>query len=190
MGVGRRAILQLCAVARPEVSDGQPAAGLRSLVVGFEGAHRYGRAFVLTMHPYIIGRPGRLLMLERLIEHIKDLPQRPVLPRNRRGKSVDHRYLSLFDQSPCLYPEERRTVRLYVVESLRLRPCADAYLELYLVIVFVRLHHVVAGIDDHAEIVTALLGLPCEAHICGFVPPQESQSSHCYAAGLTRQRIG
>ena len=41
---------------------------------GFEGAHRYGRAFVLTMHPYVIGRPGRLLMLERLIEHIKSFP--------------------------------------------------------------------------------------------------------------------
>ena len=38
---------------------------------GFEGALHYGRAFVLTMHPYIIGRPGRLLMLERLIDHIK-----------------------------------------------------------------------------------------------------------------------
>ena len=40
----------------------------------FEGAYRYGRSFVLTMHPYIIGRPGRLLMLERLIDHIKSFP--------------------------------------------------------------------------------------------------------------------
>ena len=41
---------------------------------GFEGALHYGRAFVLTMHPYIIGRPRRLLMLERLIDHIKSFP--------------------------------------------------------------------------------------------------------------------
>ena len=41
---------------------------------GFEGAHHYGRSFVLTMHPYVIGRPGRLLMLERLIDHIKTFP--------------------------------------------------------------------------------------------------------------------
>jgi len=40
----------------------------------FEGLYRYGRAFTLTMHPQYIGRPGRLLMLERLIEHIKSFP--------------------------------------------------------------------------------------------------------------------
>jgi peptidoglycan/xylan/chitin deacetylase (PgdA/CDA1 family) len=37
----------------------------------FEGAHHYGRSFVLTMHPWITGRPGRLRMLERLIGYIK-----------------------------------------------------------------------------------------------------------------------
>ena len=40
----------------------------------FEGAYRYCSAFILTMHPYVIGRPGRLLMLERLIDHIKSFP--------------------------------------------------------------------------------------------------------------------
>ena len=40
----------------------------------FEGAHHYGRSFVLTMHPWIIGRPGRLRMLERLIGYIKGFP--------------------------------------------------------------------------------------------------------------------
>jgi len=40
----------------------------------FDGLYRYGRAFVLTMHPQYIGRPGRLLMLERLIEYIKTFP--------------------------------------------------------------------------------------------------------------------
>ena len=34
----------------------------------FEGMYHYGRSFVLTMHPYVIGRPGRLRMLSRLIE--------------------------------------------------------------------------------------------------------------------------
>ncbi len=41
---------------------------------GFEGAYHYGRAFVLTMHPHIIGRPGRLRMLERLIAYMKSMP--------------------------------------------------------------------------------------------------------------------
>ena len=38
----------------------------------FEGAYHYGRSFVLTMHPYVIGRPGRLRMLERLIGYIRE----------------------------------------------------------------------------------------------------------------------
>jgi peptidoglycan-N-acetylglucosamine deacetylase len=40
----------------------------------FDGLYRYGRAFTLTMHPQYIGRPGRLLMLERLIGHIRSFP--------------------------------------------------------------------------------------------------------------------
>ena len=40
----------------------------------FEGLYRFGRTFNLTMHPQYIGRPGRLLMLERLIEHIRSFP--------------------------------------------------------------------------------------------------------------------
>lgn len=37
----------------------------------FEGLYHYNRAFVLTMHPEIIGRPARLLMLGQLIDHIQ-----------------------------------------------------------------------------------------------------------------------
>ena len=37
----------------------------------FEGLYKYKRTFVLTMHPWIIGRPGRLNMLDRLITLIK-----------------------------------------------------------------------------------------------------------------------
>ena len=40
----------------------------------FDGLYRYGRAFTLTMHPQYIGRPGRLVMLERLINHIRSTP--------------------------------------------------------------------------------------------------------------------
>ncbi len=40
----------------------------------FDGLYRYGRMFNLTMHPQYIGRPGRLLMLERLIDHIRRFP--------------------------------------------------------------------------------------------------------------------
>ncbi len=37
----------------------------------FEGLYHYNSAFILTMHPEIIGRPARLLMLGRLIDHIQ-----------------------------------------------------------------------------------------------------------------------
>ena len=37
----------------------------------FNGIYKYGRYFNLTMHPYLIGRPGRLLMLEKLIAYMK-----------------------------------------------------------------------------------------------------------------------
>ena len=40
----------------------------------FEGVCHFGRSFVLTMHPYVIGRPGRLRMLERLIRYIREFP--------------------------------------------------------------------------------------------------------------------
>ena len=37
----------------------------------FEELYDRGRAFTLTMHPWITGRAGRLRMLDRLIEHIR-----------------------------------------------------------------------------------------------------------------------
>ena len=40
----------------------------------FEGLYRYGRGFPLTMHPQYIGRPGRLMILKKLISHIRSYP--------------------------------------------------------------------------------------------------------------------
>jgi peptidoglycan-N-acetylglucosamine deacetylase len=40
----------------------------------FRGIYRYGGLFNLTMHPQIIGRPGRLMMLERMIDFIRGFP--------------------------------------------------------------------------------------------------------------------
>ena len=59
-----------------------PALGVRNVAAdpqqvyrvwsaAFEGMYHYGRSFMLTMHPYTIGRPGRLRMLERLIQYIQ-----------------------------------------------------------------------------------------------------------------------
>lgn len=40
----------------------------------FQGIYRYGGLFNLTMHPQIIGRPGRMLMLERFIDYVSGFP--------------------------------------------------------------------------------------------------------------------
>jgi len=36
----------------------------------FEGYHRYNGCYILTMHPFVSGRPSRVLLLERMIRYI------------------------------------------------------------------------------------------------------------------------
>jgi len=53
----------------------QPAQqAFQAWVEEFQGIYRFGGLFNLTLHPQLIGRPGRILMLERLIEHILSYP--------------------------------------------------------------------------------------------------------------------
>ncbi|MDP9372387.1 MAG: polysaccharide deacetylase [Chloroflexota bacterium] len=40
----------------------------------FAGYHRYGGCYVLTMHPFISGRPSRVLALERFIRYVNGFP--------------------------------------------------------------------------------------------------------------------
>lgn len=40
----------------------------------FQGIYRHGGLFNLTMHPQLIGRPGRMLMLERMLDFIGGFP--------------------------------------------------------------------------------------------------------------------
>lgn len=40
----------------------------------FDGMYRFGRTFMITLHPQITGRPSRLALLERLIHHMKTRP--------------------------------------------------------------------------------------------------------------------
>ncbi len=62
-----------------------PALGRRDLMASpsyvydawreaFDEIYDRGRAYVLTMHPWVIGRAGRLRMLDRLVRHIKQHP--------------------------------------------------------------------------------------------------------------------
>lgn len=40
----------------------------------FEGHYKYGCCFILMMHPQVIGRPGRIQYLERLLRYMKSFP--------------------------------------------------------------------------------------------------------------------
>jgi hypothetical protein len=40
----------------------------------FDELFECGRAFMRPMHPWIIGRAGRLKMLERLLDHMRERP--------------------------------------------------------------------------------------------------------------------
>jgi len=37
----------------------------------FDGIHRYGGSYILTMHPQIIGRPSRVALLDRMVEYVQ-----------------------------------------------------------------------------------------------------------------------
>lgn len=45
-----------------------------NLRLEFEGAYRYGTMFTLTLHPKVIGRPGRIMLLEGLLKYAKSFP--------------------------------------------------------------------------------------------------------------------
>jgi peptidoglycan/xylan/chitin deacetylase (PgdA/CDA1 family) len=40
----------------------------------FDGYYRFGLCYVITLHPQLSGMPGRALLLDRLIRHIKGYP--------------------------------------------------------------------------------------------------------------------
>lgn len=40
----------------------------------FDGYYRFGLCYVLMLHPQVIGKPGRILMLKKLIQYIQSYP--------------------------------------------------------------------------------------------------------------------
>lgn len=65
---------QFAFIAKPKVGSGVIETCEKAFQLWkeeFDGMHHYGGAFILTMHPEIIGRPARVMMLERLIDHMR-----------------------------------------------------------------------------------------------------------------------
>jgi peptidoglycan/xylan/chitin deacetylase (PgdA/CDA1 family) len=52
-----------------------PAAALDVFTQEFQGLYERGGLFVMTMHPFLTGRPSRLLVLERLIRFMRQFPR-------------------------------------------------------------------------------------------------------------------
>ncbi len=50
-----------------------PRAMLQVFIDEFDKAHEEGTMFLLTMHPHIIGHRSRMVVLEKLIEHIRSV---------------------------------------------------------------------------------------------------------------------
>jgi peptidoglycan/xylan/chitin deacetylase (PgdA/CDA1 family) len=53
---------------------GAPDQLLKVWMDEFDKAYEEGTTFVLTMHPHIIGHRSRIVLLERLIDHMKKKP--------------------------------------------------------------------------------------------------------------------
>lgn len=71
-----------------------PASVLESWKLAFDGILHYEGSFVLTLHPWIIGRPGRLKMLEKLILYIKEFPEAEFMTALNLAKLFDSQIVS------------------------------------------------------------------------------------------------
>ena len=64
-------------VSVPAVGNGisPPSIGLEVFTAEFDGLFQRGGLFNMTMHPFLAGRPSGLIVLERLIRHIRGYPR-------------------------------------------------------------------------------------------------------------------
>ncbi len=64
-------------VSVPPVGNGinPPSIGLEVFTAEFDGLFARGGLFNMTMHPFLAGRPSGMIVLERLIRHIRGFPR-------------------------------------------------------------------------------------------------------------------
>ena len=64
-------------VSVPPVGNGinPPSIGLEVFTAEFEGLFARGGLFNMTMHPFLAGRPSGMIVLERLIRHLRGFPR-------------------------------------------------------------------------------------------------------------------
>lgn len=59
-------------VGQPRISTHEHV--LDNFIQEFDGYYHYGLCCSFMLHPQVIGKPGRVLLLEKLIQHIKSYP--------------------------------------------------------------------------------------------------------------------
>lgn len=76
-----------------------------------DAAARHGAVFVLTMHPFVTGRPGRIEALRTLVEHalgrgdVEFVAGAEVARRALAEAAVPRRTVPVVDVDPTLYPD-------------------------------------------------------------------------------------
>ena len=76
-----------------------------------DAMRRYGCLYVLTCHPFLSGRPHRVEVLRRVIEHalaagdVEFASCRDVARRARENPEIDRRVLTPVEIEPGLFPE-------------------------------------------------------------------------------------
>lgn len=81
---------------------------LAEWTAAFDAYHERGLCFVLVLEPQVIGKPGRLLLLERLLAHIRATPDVWVAP----GHAVAGHWRTLATANDPAHPEHVRATWL------------------------------------------------------------------------------
>jgi peptidoglycan/xylan/chitin deacetylase (PgdA/CDA1 family) len=88
-----------------------PSRALELWRAELDGMRRHGCLFVLTMHPFLSGRPGRVEALRALIEHalecgdVEFVTGREAARRARADAGLPRRTVPRIDVDPEIYPE-------------------------------------------------------------------------------------
>jgi peptidoglycan-N-acetylglucosamine deacetylase len=105
---------QYAFLPRPNLGSSieSPRKVLELWISELDAMRRHGCLFVLTCHPFLSGRPHRIEVLRRLIEHaleagdVEFLEARQVARKAAEAKDTPHRRLEAVELEPGLYPAD------------------------------------------------------------------------------------
>ncbi len=99
-----------------------PSAVFEHWSAEFDQLYREKKAFVLAMHPQIIGRPSRITLLERLINHIRQHESCAFLSLRSSCIATEKRAL----ENPCLRYSKKSLLSRVPPPELAARPLSSS----------------------------------------------------------------